>query len=50
MICGGAGANAVNLFAASGVGMFLGVSGSLDEVVGAIISGELVGGDSTCDH
>ncbi len=50
VICGGAGANAVNLFAASGVGMFLGVSGSLDQVVAAIIAGELVGGDSMCEH
>ena len=50
VICGGAGANAVNLFAASGVGMFLGISGSLNQVVAAIIAGELVGGESTCDH
>ena len=50
VVCGGAGANAIDLFAASGVGMFVGVSGSLNQVVTAIIAGELVGGDSMCDH
>ena len=50
VVCGGMGPRAVDLLAKSGVGVFMGVSGTLDVVVGAIINGELIGGDSTCEH
>lgn len=50
VVCGGAGPRAVDLLAELGVGMFMGVSGGLDAVIEAIRSGELIGGDSTCEH
>ncbi len=50
VVCGGAGPRAIDLLAQLGIGMFMGVSGSLDEVIGAILRSELVGGDSSCEH
>jgi len=50
VVCGGAGPRAVNLLAQLGVGMYVGVEGTVDETIAAICSGELIGGDSTCEH
>ena len=50
LVCGGAGPRAVNLLAELGIGMFAGVSGNVEDAVAAILRGELIGGESTCEH
>lgn len=49
MIAGGMGQNAVNLFAEKNIEVFLGVEGSVEGVIDAIVKGELKGGESTCN-
>ena len=50
VVCGGAGPRAVSLLAELGVGIYMGVTGTADEVIEAICRGELIGGDNTCEH
>jgi len=50
VVCGGAGPRAVDLLAQLGVGISTGVSGGVDQVIAAIANGELISGESTCEH
>jgi len=40
----------VDLLAQLGVGMYMGVSGTVDEILEALCSGELIDGQSMCEH
>jgi predicted Fe-Mo cluster-binding NifX family protein len=48
VIVGGMGRRAQDIFRNKGVEIIIGVSGSIDEVIENLISGELVIGDNTC--
>jgi len=50
VVAGGAGPRAVSLLGELNIGVFLGTSGAIDEVVAQIASGELQPGESTCEH
>ncbi|MDN5348287.1 MAG: hypothetical protein PWP65_1851 [Clostridia bacterium] len=50
IIAGGMGPRAQELFAAQGIKTVLGVSGEIEAVMQAYLSGKLQGGESTCDH
>lgn len=50
VVAGGAGPRAVNLLAELNIGVFLGVTGTIDEIVARIATGELQPGESTCEH
>ncbi|PIU68584.1 MAG: dinitrogenase iron-molybdenum cofactor [Armatimonadetes bacterium CG07_land_8_20_14_0_80_40_9] len=50
IICGGMGPRAQDLFAEQNIETLIGVQGPIDEVIDAFLKGELVAGDSLCDH
>lgn len=50
VVAGGAGPRAVNLMAELNIGVCVGVSGPIDEVVQQIINDDLEPGESTCEH
>lgn len=50
VIAGGAGPRAVNLMAEMNIGVFVGISGSVDDVIGELTAGDLEPGESTCEH
>jgi len=50
VIAGGMGPNAVNMLESFGIKVILGVTGKVEEVMKAFISGSLEGGESLCDH
>ena len=50
LVCGGAGPRAVALLGQFSIELVVGVSGPLEKVVQKLAVGEIVGGDSTCEH
>ncbi|RXE55549.1 hypothetical protein ABH15_11140 [Methanoculleus taiwanensis] len=50
VIAGGMGPRAVELFAANGIEVLLGVGGPIDFVAQEYIAGRLTAGDSSCHH
>ena len=48
IIAGGMGQRAVQLFAQQGIERIVGVSGTIDDVIGKIVNGTLEGGESLC--
>ncbi len=50
VIAGGMGPKAADLFCQQGMEVFIGVSGSLDDVAHQFIVGELKGGRNICHH
>lgn len=50
VVAGGAGPRAINLLRELNIGIYVGVSGPIDEVVDEIIAGELEPGESACEH
>ena len=48
IVAGGMGQNAVQLFHERGIEGIVGISGSIDEVIGRLVSGGLEGGESLC--
>ena len=50
VLAGGMGPKAIELFEQFSIKPILGVSGTIDEIVDKFINGELVEGESSCDH
>ncbi|MBI3945154.1 MAG: NifB/NifX family molybdenum-iron cluster-binding protein [Armatimonadetes bacterium] len=50
VVAGGMGPRAVELFTQLGIGVIVGVQGSLAEAIEAFLKGKLAGGESTCAH
>ncbi|MFO8081359.1 MAG: NifB/NifX family molybdenum-iron cluster-binding protein [Armatimonadota bacterium] len=50
IVAGGAGPRAINLMAELNIGVYVGISGPIDEVIERIAAGELEPGESTCEH
>ncbi len=50
VVAGGAGPRAVNLMGELNIGVYVGVSGAVDDVIEQIITGDLESGESTCEH
>ena len=48
IVAGGMGQRAVMLFSEKGIEGIVGISGTIDDVIGKIASGELEGGESLC--
>jgi len=48
IIAGGMGQRAAQLFAEQGIESFMGVSGSVEDVINGIVNGTLEGGESMC--
>ena len=48
IIAGGMGQRAMGLFAEQGIDTILGVSGSVDGIIGQLLKGTLSGGESSC--
>ena len=50
VVCGGAGPRAQTMLSEKGIGLITSVSGLVEEVVAAILAGELKTGEDTCEH
>lgn len=50
IVAGGLGPRAHGLFAERGIETIVGVSGAVSDALEALAKGELMGGESTCDH
>lgn len=50
LIAGGMGPRAVNALASIGIETFLGVDGSVDDVISDLVAGRLVSAPVECDH
>lgn len=50
VIAGGMGPRAQNLFEEQGINTIVGVTGPIDEVIENYFSGDLIGGESLCEH
>lgn len=50
IICQGIGSRAIGLFEQLGIEVIAGVSGSIDEVIGKYLKGNLEAAGSTCGH
>lgn len=50
VVAGGMGPRAQNLFSEQNIETFVGISGTIDEVVSTFLKGRLQSGQSTCDH
>jgi predicted Fe-Mo cluster-binding NifX family protein len=50
VVAGGAGPRAINLFGELNIGVFVGVSGAIDDVIDEIKAGDLEPGESACEH
>lgn len=50
VVAGGAGPRAINLMAELNIGVYVGVSGPIDEVIEKIATGDLEPGESACEH
>jgi predicted Fe-Mo cluster-binding NifX family protein len=50
IVAGGMGMRAQMLFGQQGIETVVGVSGSIDETIQALLGGHLESGESTCDH
>lgn len=50
IVAGGMGPRAHGLFAERGIQTIVGISGGIAEALAALAKGELVSGESTCDH
>jgi predicted Fe-Mo cluster-binding NifX family protein len=50
VVAGGAGPRAVNLMDELNIGVYVGISGKIDEVIEQIAADELEPGESACEH
>ena len=50
VVAGGAGPRAINLMAELNIGVYVGVSGAIDEIIEKIAASELETGESACEH
>jgi predicted Fe-Mo cluster-binding NifX family protein len=50
IVAGGMGPRAQTLFDEHGIGTIVGISGSVEDALQNYLRGELVSGESTCDH
>lgn len=50
VVAGGAGPRAISLFRELNIGVYVGISGSIDEVIDKTAAGELDPGESACEH
>lgn len=50
VLAGGAGPRAIDLLGQLGIDICVGASGSIDDVIDAIVADDITTGESTCDH
>jgi len=50
VVAGGAGPRAINLMQELNIGVYVGVSGTIDDVIEEIAAGDLEPGESACEH
>lgn len=50
VVAGGAGPRAINLMGELNIGVYVGVSGTIDDVIAEIAAGGLQSGESMCEH
>ena len=50
IVCGGMGQKAADLFTDMGIAMITGITGGVDDIIGRLTAGTLIGGESLCTH